>query len=175
MHVVGEGSAVRTGESATDAARIDTLLALEELNRAQRAVAQAIHETIGAPVASIAIVRMLSRREQLTLGEVAAGLRVDLSVASRQVTCLVDQGMVERAVDDGDRRIRTLRLTDTGRELSEQIGAELRRRTQIGFAGWGEDELHEAVGMLQRLAEAMTAAGGPHATAQASARAAAPG
>jgi DNA-binding MarR family transcriptional regulator len=145
----------------TGTARLETLLALEELNRAQRAVAHSIHESVGVSVPGIAIVRMLTRHPQLTLGEVAAALRVDLSVASRQVTCLVDQGMVERAIDQDDRRIRTLRLTDAGHELSEQIGDELRRRTAIGFAGWSPGELHEAVGMLGRLAEAMTASGGP--------------
>ncbi|MBU4213535.1 MAG: MarR family transcriptional regulator [Actinobacteria bacterium] len=151
---------VVVGAVEADVARIDTLLALEELNRAQRAVAQAIHETLGAPGASVAIVRMLARRERLTLGEVAAALRVDLSVASRQVTCLVDQGMVERTIDEGDRRIRTLSLTDTGRQFAEEVAAELRRRTKVGFAGWSQDELHEAVQILQRLAEAMTASGG---------------
>ncbi|WP_159806523.1 MarR family winged helix-turn-helix transcriptional regulator [Cellulomonas citrea] len=142
---------------STATAQIETLRALEDLNRAQRAVAQAIHESVDAPVAGVAIVRMLARHEPRTLGEVAAALRVDLSVASRQVSCLVDQGMVERSIDDADRRIRTLRLTEAGRELSERVGAELARRTAIGFASWTVEELHEAVGVLERLAEAVAA------------------
>lgn len=159
------GGPVARPSASTATAQVETLRALEDLNRAQRAVAQAIHESVEAPVAGVAIVRMLARHEPRTLGEVAAALRVDLSVASRQVSCLVDQGMVERSIDDADRRIRTLRLTDAGRELSERVGAELARRTAVGFASWTVEELHEAVGVLERLAEAVAASSrtGPEA------------
>jgi DNA-binding MarR family transcriptional regulator len=152
MHATSD---LATDRSTAAELRIDTLRALEELNRAQRAAAVAIHDAVGAPLAGVSIVRMLARREPLTLGEVAAALRVDLSVASRQVTCLVDLGMVERQVDGTDRRIRSLQLTDAGRDLSERISAELLRVSAIAFADWTDDELRAAAEVLDRVAAAM--------------------
>lgn len=151
-----------TGPPGTDAdpQRFELLRALEELNRAQRSAALTVHDRVGAPMAGVAIVRMLARREPLTLGEVAAALRVDLSVASRQVTGLVELGVVERQIDGADRRIRSVRLTDRGRELSDRISAELLRLSAIGFADWTQDELRTAGAVLERVARAMERAAG---------------
>ena len=108
---------------------------------------------------------MLARREPLSLGEVAAALRVDLSVASRQVTALVDLGMVERQIDDADRRIRSLRLTRAGRQMSDRIAVELMRLSAVGFADWTQDELRTASDVLERVARAMERATGSDAHA----------
>ncbi|MGN6238268.1 MAG: MarR family transcriptional regulator, partial [Cellulosimicrobium cellulans] len=91
--------------------------ALDELARAQRESAVRIARDLDIPRSSFGLLRMLQRCGPVQLGDVAAKLRVDLSVASRQVSHLVDEGLVRRTVDDDDRRARTVELTDTGRGL----------------------------------------------------------
>ena len=85
------------------------------------------------------------------MSDIAHTLRVDISVASRQVSQLVDDGLVERAVDDGDRRVRTIRLSPAGRSLAVEIAAVLDRRAGEVFADWTNDELATATTTLDRL------------------------
>lgn len=50
----------------------------------------------------------------MTVGDLSAHLRVDMSVASRQVSSATEADLVERTTCDGpgcDRRVRTVRLT----------------------------------------------------------------
>ncbi|MEK8226062.1 MarR family winged helix-turn-helix transcriptional regulator [Oerskovia sp. M15] len=129
-------------------------VALEELNRAQRGLGATVARA-RLPRASIGALRLLQRCGPLQVTELAHHLRVDLSVASRQVTHLVEAGLVERTVDDDDRRARSLVLTPAGREKVDETFRLLTSRTAETFAGWTPEELGEAIHQLERLAEAL--------------------
>ena len=127
------------------------LRSVEAFSRTLRESSLGVARDLGCSKGTLAIVRILQRRGTLQVSDVAHVLRVDISVASRQVSQLVDDGLVERAVDDEDRRVRTVRLSPAGRSLALEIGAALDRRADELFSNWSADELAAAVATLDRL------------------------
>jgi len=90
------------------------------------------------------------------LTDVAAKLRVDVSVASRQVSALVDAGLVLRTVDDDDRRVRYLALTDAGREFAEASFRRIDDLVSEAFSDWSDEDLAEATSRIRSVAAALT-------------------
>jgi len=140
-----------------DAATVDGLLgALEELGRAQRESATATARDLGCARSSIAVLRILEKNEQpLQIGDLAHAMRIDVSVASRQVGALVREGYVVRTVNEDDRRARTLALTATGRELAAEAFGAWRERARDVFGDWSPDELQDAVVQLRKIADSV--------------------
>ncbi|ANC31536.1 MarR family winged helix-turn-helix transcriptional regulator [Isoptericola dokdonensis] len=130
--------------------------ALQALGRAQRDAAAHLAESLGCPRAGLGIVLLLDGRGTLPLCEVAEILKVDSSVASRQVSALVDAGLVRRTVDDHDRRARTLELTADGRALAADAGRSFDRLVSVGFADWDETDLLHAAHQIRSVADAIT-------------------
>jgi len=131
-------------------------VALEELNRAQREVSARLSRELDVPRASIGVLRLLQRCGPLQVTELAHHLKVDLSVASRQVTHLVEAGLVERTACDDDRRARSVTLTPPGREKVDETVHLLASRAAETFAGWTAAELRDSIGHLARLTEALS-------------------
>ncbi|MEZ0448788.1 MarR family winged helix-turn-helix transcriptional regulator [Cellulomonas sp. ICMP 17802] len=127
------------------------LRSVEAFNRALRESSLGVARDLGCSKGTLAIVRILQRRGTLQVGDLAHVLRVDISVASRQVSQLVDDGLVERAVDDEDRRARTIRLSADGRALADEIGSALDRRMGEIFSDWSAAEIEAATVTLDRL------------------------
>jgi DNA-binding MarR family transcriptional regulator len=133
-------------------------VALEELNRAQREVSARLARELDFPRASLGALRLLNRCGPLQVTELAHHLRVDLSVASRQVTHLVEAGLVERTACDDDRRARSIALTAAGRAKVDETFRLLASRTGETFAGWTAEDLRDAIHHLGRLTEALARA-----------------
>ncbi|MGM7421170.1 MarR family winged helix-turn-helix transcriptional regulator [Cellulosimicrobium sp. CpK407] len=131
--------------------------ALDELARAQRESAVRIARDLDIPRSSFGLLRMLQRCGPVQLGDIAAKLRVDLSVASRQVSHLVDEGLVRRTVDDDDRRARTVELTDAGRGLVLRAYEHIDSLAATTFAEWRDEEIVEATRQIERVASAVVA------------------
>ena len=127
------------------------LRSVEAFNRALRESSLGVAREVGCSKGTFAIVRILERRGTLQVSDIAHILRVDISVASRQVSQLVDDGLVERTVDDADRRVRTIRLSPAGRALATEIAGVLERRAHEVFADWSTQELADAAATLDRL------------------------
>ncbi|HEV7172662.1 MarR family winged helix-turn-helix transcriptional regulator [Pedococcus sp.] len=66
---------------------------------------------------------MVATRGSLNLGEVAEGLGVHPSNATRTVERLVVAGLVERAENPADRRYLVLKLTPQGQDIVERVMA----------------------------------------------------
>lgn len=130
--------------------------ALEELGRAQREAAALMARRLDWPRAGIGVLRMLSVCGPVQLTDVAAKLRVDVSVASRQVGPLVDAGYVQRTVDADDRRARLLELTDEGHALADQLNGQFAVLFGELFAGWTDEDLTGTADRIRRVAAAMT-------------------
>ncbi|MEW1952369.1 MarR family transcriptional regulator [Terrabacter sp. NPDC080008] len=64
---------------------------------------------------------VLWSRPSLSLGELAEGVGIGLTRASRLCDRLVTHGLVDRADDPDNRRQLVLRLTPAGREVVEQV------------------------------------------------------
>ncbi|GIG23716.1 hypothetical protein Cch01nite_44400 [Cellulomonas chitinilytica] len=135
----------------TDSPQQELLRAVERFGRAIRETSFLLSKEYPCSRGSVPIVRMLERRGTMQVSDIADVLHVDISVASRQVSSLVDEGYVERAVDDGDRRVRTLRLTPAGQVLATEMRAGLDRRMAETFAGWTPEDITACAGTLDRL------------------------
>lgn len=126
--------------------------AIEELARAQRETGLWLARSVGHPRATMSIVRMLARTGPQQIGCIANLLRVDMSVASRQVSVLVDAGYVERVIDEDDRRARTVQLTDAGRALAADSRRLIVQAAHRTFAGWDPEEIALAATQLRKVA-----------------------
>ncbi|WP_418275076.1 MarR family winged helix-turn-helix transcriptional regulator [Isoptericola jiangsuensis] len=130
--------------------------ALETLARAQREAAARLAKDLDWPRAGLGIVRVIRSHGALQLCEVAEILRVDPSVASRQVSALVDAGYVRRTVDDHDRRARTLELTDAGHAFAAESDRRFDDLIDTAFADWTDDALTAAIDHIRNVAAAIT-------------------
>ncbi len=129
------------------------LCAMERMGRLQREIAHGVARETEGTRAMLSIARLLDQAGEAGVGDIAEKLRVDMSVASRQVSELVDAGLVERTVADCDRRARSLRLTPEGRTYAERIRAVLSRRTDEVFADWSAEDLAAAARVFERMVE----------------------
>ena len=141
--------------------------ALERMGRLIREMSQVVAREHTSTRATMAIARLLDSVGEVGVGEVAEALRVDMSVASRQVSDLVTAGLVERTVANGDRRVRQLRLTAAGRVLAEDLHVVMHRVADETFADWSPEDLHDAAATLDRLVTSLAGSVGcsPHAAA----------
>lgn len=137
------------------AAATDLLGAVERFSRTLREAAASISRTAGCPKSTFLVVRILRKRGQLQVSELANLLRVDLSVASRQVSLLVDEGLVERTVDEADRRARSIRLTPAGEARAAELEAVMVAHVAQRFAGWTADDVRAAAATLDRITQTL--------------------
>ncbi|MDM8084846.1 MarR family transcriptional regulator [Cellulomonas cellasea] len=133
--------------------------AIEQLARAQREFGAQLARETGLHRAALSVVRILQRHGEMPIGEIACHLRVDLSVASRHVTALVNDGLAERTTPCTpglDRRLRTVRLTPAGLATATASAQAIDRRAAEAFADWTPDELASAAAQIRRLTAAVT-------------------
>lgn len=143
--------------SGTEVPAVTLISALQSLSRAQREAAARIAHELDWPRSGVAVLHLLAKCGPASLTDLAAHLRVDLSVASRQVSTLADAGYVVRTVDAEDRRVRTVELTDAGRALAAEAAQQYTNLIDRAFAAWSPEDLAEATRTLDRLVETISA------------------
>ena len=144
---------------AADASPHLTLLrATEALARTLRESGASLARDVDCSRATLAIIRTLDLVGPLPVSDLAQVLRVDISVASRQVSLMADEGYVERLPDPADRRVRTIALSEHGRARTREVESALEARTREVFAGWEPHEIAEAIAVLHRLASTIDGA-----------------
>jgi DNA-binding MarR family transcriptional regulator len=75
---------------------------------------------------------------------------IDKGAVSRQVSALLDLGLIERSPDPEDRRAAILAITVEGSRRLSTI-AEMRRREVIDrLSGWSDEDLRGFVAMMAR-------------------------
>ena len=152
------------------APQLELVRAIEELRRAHRETGAWFAGETSCSRAHLSVVRLLDLSGPLLVGDLAAQLRIDISVASRQVTGLVDAGMVERTAVDGDRRARAVGLTPAGRELASRARVAVGELIGEILADWTDAEIDDTAAHFRRLTIAL----GAHHDRCAAARLAAP-
>jgi DNA-binding MarR family transcriptional regulator len=152
--------AILCGVSATP----DQLLeALSAVRRAVRRRAERPVELSVLTGAQLELVRLLRREPGVSIADAAARLRVAPNTVSTLVGQLTDAGVVERRVDDADRRVVRLTLTpgvrrrvDAWRDRRvDELGDALARLSAADRAC-----LDDAVPALIRLADELHGEGG---------------
>lgn len=96
------------------------------------------------------------RHGPVRISEIAQRLAVDLSVASRQVSALVEASYVTRERDAGDGRAQVIAVTPEG----ERVLKDSHQRMVAAFAsvleGWSDRDVDELTRRLARLNEAFS-------------------
>ncbi|QZN85134.1 MarR family winged helix-turn-helix transcriptional regulator [Cellulomonas sp. C5510] len=130
--------------------------AVARLQRVQRETATELARDLDCPRAALSLLWLLDKRGEMGTGDIAQHLHVDISVASRQITTLVDAGYAERSTPDApgtDRRVRTVRLTALGQAFTARTKQELDARAAAVFSGWALDDLLSATAQIERVAD----------------------
>jgi len=92
--------------------------------------------------------------------ELAAQTGRDHSTVSRQVARLEALGLVERATDEKDRRVRLLRPTSAGEKVLDKFSRVRRKLIGEHFADWTEAERQIFLSLLKRAFNKSTASPG---------------
>lgn len=149
--------------SSTPAYR-ELIDAIARLQRVQREVGNDLARDFDCPRAALNVLWLLEKCGEMGIGDMAQHLHVDISVASRQASSLVDVGYAERSTPDApgtDRRVRTVRLTEAGREFTADTRRQLDERAAAVFSGWSVEDLMETAARIDRIADTVIGVAGP--------------
>ncbi|CAB4628269.1 unannotated protein [freshwater metagenome] len=115
---------------------------------------------VGAVVtrAGYAVMRSLSDQGTISLGQVAKSCAMDSATASRQVSGLIDEGLVDRRVSEEDARAVDLVLTERGTAVYESIVAYRLRHLASILENWDDDDRSVLAGLVARLVTDLTEA-----------------
>jgi DNA-binding MarR family transcriptional regulator len=98
-----------------------------------------------------AVLGLLAREGEQRLGQVAAHLEVDPSVASRQVAMLEQLGYVTRRPDPADRRAQLLAISPAGLAARDGYLAMRAQWVAEALGGWDDAEVAHLVTRLKQL------------------------
>ncbi|WP_146905526.1 MarR family winged helix-turn-helix transcriptional regulator [Cellulomonas aerilata] len=129
--------------------------AIEDMARAQRETGAWLARTLECGRGGLSVIRVLDRGPR-QVSELAQHLRVDVSVASRQVAALAEAGLVDRDVPATDRRARMVALTESGRALAVRSSAASVELAAAVFADWDPAAVEAAAEQFRRVADAVS-------------------
>jgi len=96
---------------------------------------------------------VLYRRNSLPMSELAGLLKISKQQLTPLVAKLTKYQLVERKLDDDDRRIVRIEITDQGRVTYRSIFIELRRKFTDQLSQLPEASLDELEKLLERMSE----------------------
>jgi DNA-binding MarR family transcriptional regulator len=108
----------------------------------------------------ISVLLNVVREGSVRLSDLAAAEAINPTQLSRAIAQLVDDGLVERSADTGDRRAAWVKPTPAGRRLAERIRRERTDALNAALAGLAEAERERivaALDALEQLAEHLNA------------------
>ncbi|MGB8384268.1 MAG: MarR family winged helix-turn-helix transcriptional regulator [Dermatophilaceae bacterium] len=96
--------------------------------------------------------------EPRRVSDLAGCVHADVSTVSRQVSHLVDHGLVAKAPDPHDGRVQILSLTDEGRRAIAAITAARGRWLRSVLADWSQPDAQQLLGHVTRFADSLESA-----------------
>jgi DNA-binding MarR family transcriptional regulator len=127
----------------------DLVISLYRLGLVQREIARHALAELGTQgFTALAIVH---REGPVRVSDVAERLRIDLSVASRQIAALVAAGYAQREADDADRRAYRISATDRGTRVLRESHRRMVEAFERPLAAWPEDDIVALAAGLDRL------------------------
>jgi DNA-binding MarR family transcriptional regulator len=105
--------------------------------------------------AALGLLALLQDAGPLRASDLVARLGLDKSTVSRQLTGLVDLGLVDRTPDPADGRAQVLRPSAEGASRLERIRAARRARLEEDLASWPAEDVARLGELLGRLNETM--------------------
>lgn len=133
---------------------------VEQIFALQRAVRQAGASTPADSDATLtyphqAILGMLCRHGAMRLSECASHVGVSPSVMSRQISDLLEAGLVEKQRDPGDGRATVIQVTDTGRERLHRTRAARASRLRERLEDWTDADAISVTQALTKLTDSL--------------------
>lgn len=107
------------------------------------------------PAGSAGVLGLLSEHGEMTISELTDLLAVDISVTSRHVSYVADQGWLERTPNPADGRSRLLRLTDSGSDLLAGFSDHITELLAERLSDWSEEEVHELIRLMAKLHDSL--------------------
>lgn len=98
----------------------------------------------------------VARRGPLRLSELAESEGLNPTMLSRVVAQMVQDGLLERSSDEGDRRAAWVKATAAGRRLAERMRRERTAAVNLALDGLSEGDrrrIEQALPALESLAE----------------------
>lgn len=147
----------RADGSTSDGATSDAVSELERqlgvLMRRARAASATVATTVHPDLdpAAYGLLVRLSEVGAERMTDLAGFLGVGKPTVSRQLSALVDMGMVERVVDPSDARAALVRLTAEGQTKFSRARAARREHFRGLLVGWPEEDVRELARLLGRL------------------------
>jgi DNA-binding MarR family transcriptional regulator len=101
----------------------------------------------------IMVMRMLEDHESLSVSAIGDKQFISRPQMTHIVDKLVSLSMVERAIDEDDRRVINVVLTDTGRKIMRQCDAIIKHSIRESLAALDDKDIEEMSAALSKLAE----------------------
>ncbi|GAB2910957.1 MarR family transcriptional regulator [Rhodococcus aerolatus] len=107
-------------------------------------------------VADVALLAAVDAAGALRLSDLAGTLLVDASVVSRQVSALVDEGLLRREVDPADGRSRLLHVTGPGAEALARLRTAGCALLTERLADWEDEDVRTLARLLRRFNDSLS-------------------
>jgi DNA-binding MarR family transcriptional regulator len=101
----------------------------------------------------IMVMRMLEDHERQSVSAIGDRQFISRPQMTHIVDKLVSLGMVERTIDEDDRRVINLVLTDTGRRIMRQCDAVIGQSIKQSLSALEDKDIEEMSAALSKLAE----------------------
>jgi DNA-binding MarR family transcriptional regulator len=138
-------------------ATLKILGSLHAVNRALRRRARAQH---GDSFARLTVLSAVATAGGARASDLADQLLIDLSSVSRRLSTLEAEGLVEKVVDESDRRAHLVALTRRGHDLLNSLRQSAGDGMSGVLAGWSRRDLDLLGRLLVRLEADLSAAEG---------------
>jgi DNA-binding MarR family transcriptional regulator len=106
---------------------------------------------------SYVLLRTLIDEGPLPMGGLARIAHMDMGMAARRVSALVDAGLVDRQPDPTDGRVSLVAVTAKGKRVAGSLQGVRRRHLERALSGWSAADLDEFDRLLTRFLADTTA------------------
>lgn len=100
---------------------------------------------------SYVLLRVLIDEGPQSMGALARAAHMDVGMATRQVSSLVEANLATREPDPADARVTLIAVTRTGRRVAGSLQEVRRRHLQRALSGWTRADLDEFDRLLTRF------------------------
>jgi DNA-binding MarR family transcriptional regulator len=127
------------------------------MNRPQRDERMVREAGISLDRALFPLLSAIERRGPLGVVDLADGVGRDHTTVSRQVAKLESLGLIGRAADGADKRVRQAVVTPKGQAMIDSVDAARERMGRAIFADWSERDVDQLVRLMRKFADAVNA------------------
>ncbi len=135
----------------------DVLIALRRIIRATDLYSRKLSKEAGLTAPQLLILHALSRRGELTMGEIADEVTLSQGTITTILDRLERRALLSRERGSRDKRRVYARITPAGRSLLEQAPAPLQQEFMERFLGLSEHEQSDILRALEKVAAMMNA------------------